>query len=172
MASDEAPARPAPAKAPARQADRVAAVVLLLFSGFVILASRSLPYWVANAPGPGFLPFWLGALLACAAAGLLLRTTGAGHGRGETVEVSGGVPSRAATVRVVAVVGLTAAAAAGTLLLGMVLASGAFMGATLTYLRPGRSRANMTAALLTGFLVWLLFARWLAVPLPVGPFGF
>ena len=158
---------PSSAKATARHADRVAATLLLLFAIFVILESRALPYWTASAPGPGFLPFWLGALLAFASVALLARTVPA---RG--IERAYAVPDRAATLRLAIVVALTIGAAALSLVAGLVLASGIFMGATLTYLRPGRTRANWTMAAVTAIVVWLLFVRWLAVPLPAGPFGF
>jgi len=141
-------------------ADRVSAALLFLFSVFVIVEARTLPYWTSNSPGPGFLPFWLGVLLACASIALLRRPEGPPH--------SGSQPIG----RLAAIVGLTAAAAGLTSLIGMVLATGVFMAAMLVYLRPQHVLANAIAALLTPVLVWLLFVRWLTVPLPIGPFGF
>jgi hypothetical protein len=47
-------------------ADRVSAALLLVFAAFVIVEARALPYWTGSAPGPGFVPFWLGVLLAFA----------------------------------------------------------------------------------------------------------
>ena len=154
-------------KASARRADRVSATLLLLFSLFVIREARALPYWTANAPGPGFVPFWLGVLLVCASIGLCARTFVGGPRGGECW-----LPDRAATRRVATLVGLTAASAGLSLVLGLVLASGVFMAATLTYLRPAQARANCAAAILAPIVVWLLFVRWLAVPLPAGPLGF
>ena len=152
--------------ATARQADRVSAILLLSFSGLVILQSRALPYWTADSPGPGFLPLWLGVLLACASTAMFARTFA-------IVTVGRLVfPNREGAVRLAIVVGLTVATAALALVIGLVLASGVFMGVTLTYLRPGRMRANWAMALGTSLVVWLLFVRWLAVPLPAGPLGF
>jgi hypothetical protein len=145
------------------RADRISATLLFLFSLFVIVEARALPYWTAHAPGPGFLPFWLGVLLACASAIMFARTPAG---------ILQPMPDRPTTIRLAVVIGLTACAAALTPIIGLVLASAVFMGATLAYLRPGRARANWTAALLTPLVVWLLFVRWLAVPLPAGPFGF
>jgi putative tricarboxylic transport membrane protein len=148
------------------KADRVSAILLLFFSGLVILQSRALPYWTADSPGPGFLPFWLGVLLACASAALLARTFA-------PVAVDRLVfPNREAAFRLTIVVALTITTAALALVVGLVVASGVFMGVTLTYLRPGRARANWATALCTALVVWLLFVRWLAVPLPAGPLGF
>jgi putative tricarboxylic transport membrane protein len=147
-------------KATAR-ADRVSGALLLLFSLFVVVEARALPYWAANAPGPGFLPFWLGVLLACVSVWMFARPAPLAP-----------FPDRATTTRVATVVAFTAAAAVLSLVAGLALASGAFMGVTLAYLRPTHTRANWIAALLTPVVVWLLFVRWLAVPLPAGPFGY
>jgi putative tricarboxylic transport membrane protein len=142
-------------------ADRVAATFLLAFAVFVIFEARSLPFWTANAPGPGFLPFWLGVLLALAAVVMLTARA-----------VPQTLPDRSTTIRLAAIVGMTAAAAALGLVIGLVLASGVFMGATLAYLRPAHTRANLVATVLAPAVVWLVFVRWLSVPLPVGPLGF
>jgi putative tricarboxylic transport membrane protein len=141
--------------------DRVSAILLLLFSAFVIVEARTLPYWTTDAPGPGFLPFWLGVLLACGAVALFKSTA-----------ASQALPDRATAIRLTVVVALTAGASVLGLFIGLVLASGIFMGATLTYLRPGRARTNALTAVLTPVVVWLLFVRWLSVPLPTGPLGF
>jgi putative tricarboxylic transport membrane protein len=147
------------------RADRVSATLLLLFSVLVIFAARALPYWTANAPGPGFVPFWLGLLLACASVAMFARAqVRFGH--------ESALPDRATTFRVATVVGLTAGAAALTPVVGLVVASGVFMGVTLAYLRPGHPRGNWVATILTPIVVWLLFVRWLAVPLPAGLFGY
>ena len=155
------------------RADRISATLLFLFSLFVIVEARALPYWTANSPGPGFLPFWLGVLLACASASMFARTLRAGRAEAppDTLTLQP-MPDRTDAVRLTIVVCLTAAAAALTLVIGLVLASAVFMGATLAYLRPRHARANWIAAVMTPVIVWLLFVRWLAVPLPAGLFGF
>jgi putative tricarboxylic transport membrane protein len=161
------------------RADRISATLLFLFSLFVIVEARALPYWTANSPGPGFLPFWLGVLLACASASMFARTlmfarplgAGGADPPPDTLTLQP-MPDRTDAVRLTIVVCLTAAAAALTLVIGLVLASAVFMGATLAYLRPRHARANWIAAVMTPVIVWLLFVRWLAVPLPAGLFGF
>jgi putative tricarboxylic transport membrane protein len=158
----------APTSAPGP--DRLAAVVLIALAAGAIFAARTLPYWVGNAPGPGFVPFWLGVLLACAAAALLVRTWAGASAR--VAPAAPVLPSGAAAVRLAAVIGLTIATAVLAPVIGFVLASALFMGATLAYLRPGHARANWTATFAAPVVVWLLFVKWLAVPLPAGPFGF
>lgn len=148
--------------------DRLAAILLLLFGVFVSRESRELAYWTANAPGPGFLPFWLGVLLALSAAAILARASAAAGARPHP----GRAPEAVAWGRVAALLGLTTAACAAGLVIGFVPAVGVFIGVTLTYLRPGAARANWTIASIAPAIVWLVFVRWLAVPLPAGPFGF
>jgi putative tricarboxylic transport membrane protein len=145
-------------------ADRAAALLLLVFGVFVIIEARALPYWTGTAPGPGFVPFWLGVLLVCASAALAAKTP-----RRTVAPLDAGGATHA---RPSIIVALTAAFALLTLVVGLVVASGIFMAATLTYLRPARTRSNGIAAVATPFAVWLVFVRWLAVPLPAGPFGF
>ena len=161
------------AEASTRRIDRIAAILLLLFAAFVVVEARILAQWNGSAPGPGFLPFWIGVLLACGAVALFVQTFLGGDAPrpalAESIEV---LPDRATTIRLAIVVALTAAAALLTPVIGLVLASAAFMGATLAYLRPGRRRANLAAALITPIVVWLVFVRWLSVPLPAGPLGF
>ena len=149
-------------------ADRAGGILLLLFAAFVTARAREMPYWMTNAPGPGFLPFWLGVMLG----GASLLMIGATLFRRTGPLPSTAEQPAAEVTRVAVVVGLTAGAAALALAVGLVLASGVFMIATLAYLRPGRMTANLAAGLITPLVVWLLFVRWLAVPLPAGPFGF
>jgi putative tricarboxylic transport membrane protein len=153
------------------RAERVSATLLFLFSVLVIFGALALPYWTANAPGPGYVPFWLGVMLAGASIGMFARTIAMGSGQTHR-DAQPWLPDRATTFRVATVVALTAGAAALSLVAGLVVASGVFMGVTLAYLRRGHPRGNVVAAILTPIVVWLLFVRWLAVPLPAGLFGY
>jgi putative tricarboxylic transport membrane protein len=144
-------------------ADRVSGMLLLAFSALVMQQARALPYWAADAPGPGFVPMWLGGLLACLSLGLIARPAASrGH---HAVAVATWRP-------VLMVAALTAGAAALSLVAGLVLASGLFTAVTLAYLRPGHVRGNVVASVLTPLVMWLVFVRWLGVPLPTGPLGF
>ena len=143
-------------------ADRVSGLLLLAVSALVMQQARALPYWTADAPGPGFVPFWLGVLLGCLSIALVARRAPA---RGPAVAVRG----RRGSVAIV--IALTAGAAALSLVAGLVLASGLFTAVTLTYLRPGHLRGNIAASVATSIVVWLVFVRWLGVPLPTGPLG-
>lgn len=56
-----------------KKADMITGVVLLAFSGYVIRESWRMPASMTFGPGPAFLPFWLGVLLAVFA-GILFVT--------------------------------------------------------------------------------------------------
>ena len=47
-----------------KKADMITGVVLLALSGFVIQETWRMPASMTFGPGPAFLPFWLGVLLA------------------------------------------------------------------------------------------------------------
>ena len=47
-----------------KRVDRITAIVLLVFSVLVMFESSKMPLQVEFAPGYGFFPFWLGALMA------------------------------------------------------------------------------------------------------------
>jgi len=54
-----------------KKADIITGVVLLALSGYVIREARLMPQSGTFGPGPGFLPLWLGVLLAILAVILL-----------------------------------------------------------------------------------------------------
>ena len=57
-----------------RSADRITAVLLLVFSAaFAAGALKYYRYWAHDGPGPAFLPFWLGVVMAVLAAMMLFR---------------------------------------------------------------------------------------------------
>jgi hypothetical protein len=192
--------------------------VLLGFALFVVWQALRLPYWAQTAPGPGFVPLWLGVLLAAAALALLaardrgrrparprrmIHSAPRGHkeqpGKSEVSgvfvvseeqqensEVSGvsvdqtsgvsvdptSVGSVAEARRIASITGFAAGAAALVYPLGLPLASGVFVAAVLFYLSPERRLANAVGAAATPVVIWILFVRWLTVPLPRGIFGF
>jgi putative tricarboxylic transport membrane protein len=150
-----------------RHADRAAAGLLLLFGVFTIAQAARLPYRSDLAPGPGFVPLWLGVALAVSAAALL-----AGTFERPTHAASPEWPA-GRDLASLAVVTLSAVAAAlSVAVIGLPLASGAYMLAVLFFLQPSRRWLNGSLAIATPVVVWFVFVRWLAVPLPLSRLGF
>jgi putative tricarboxylic transport membrane protein len=146
--------------------DRVAAAVLLGVGAFVAVYARTLPYWHDYAPGPGFFPFWLGVLLACAAVVELAPTIVFRRPASER----GGDPQL--TRRSWALAALSVGAALLIAPLGLILATALFVAAASWTLDPSRRIVVVFATLLIPACVWLVFVAWLNVPLPRGPLGF
>jgi putative tricarboxylic transport membrane protein len=57
-----------------KKADIITAIILLVFSGYVIQESWRMPPSATFGPSAGFLPLWLGVLLAVLATILLLTS--------------------------------------------------------------------------------------------------
>jgi putative tricarboxylic transport membrane protein len=138
-------------------ADRWAALVLAAFGIFITAQAWRLPYWVDRSPGPGFVPLWLGLLLSICAGLVVVR------GRTPRGEPAEPLASRS---NAIALAVITTVVAAAVPLIGLVAATAVLTAAAGWKLDPRRPMAIGAATLATPFLVWLIFVRWLGVPLP------
>jgi putative tricarboxylic transport membrane protein len=150
-----------------RSADRIAGAGLLALAvAFSAGALQQYPYWGDNGPGPGFLPFWLGVVMAVLASMLLvgaLRSRDPGEPwlpRGEGLR------------RLVLVLGLTALLVALLEVVGMVVGTVLFIAVLLRVLDRESWRRTLAVALGVAGFNYLVFTLWLRVPLPVGLLGF
>jgi putative tricarboxylic transport membrane protein len=152
-----------------RAADVAAAGGLLTVGVLVVLISRRQPYWHDYAPGPGFVPLWLGLLLSAVASLQLFLLMTASPSAPESSPSTDDQP----LTRRTAVLGFLAVAAALLVApLGFVLAMAAFVAAASWSIDPHRHITNTAATVAIPVCVWLLFGVWLGVPLPRGPLGF
>jgi putative tricarboxylic transport membrane protein len=144
--------------------DAVAAAALLLFAAVAAVESlRLLPYGAVRNPGPAFFPWWTSLTLAIFSTVLLARTL-AGHAGRRGAE--GG--------RWVKVAGLLAALAVYALVLdsiGYPIATFALVLFMLRVTEPAPWPVALAIALLAAGGTYLVFAVWLSVPLPAGPFA-
>ncbi len=139
-------------------ADRAAALALAAFGLFITGHAWRLPYWTDRSPGPGFVPLWLGILLTICAGWVFVRA-GAPAPREPEERLTGRSDPIALAI-------MTTLAAAIAPLVGLVAATAALTAAAAWRLDPRRPLAIVAAALATPVLVWLIFVRWLGVPLP------
>ncbi len=150
-----------------RSADRTAGAVLLVFAlAFGAGALKQYAFWGPNGPGPAFLPFWLGVVMALLATLLLvgaLRTRDAG---------AAWLPSGEGLRRLAIVVGVTVAFVALLNVTGMVIGTVLFLVVLMRYLDRCAWPLTLMVALATAAFIYLVFARWLRVPLPTGVLGF
>ena len=150
-----------------RSADRIAGAALLALAiAFVTFALRQYAYWGENGPGPAFLPFWVGLVLALLATLLLVGAMRSGN-PGEPW-----LPDRTGLVRIGLVLGATIVYVALLGVLGMTIATALFLVVLVRW--PDRQpwRTAIAVAIAVAAINYVVFVRWLHVPLPEGPFGF
>jgi hypothetical protein len=149
-----------------RSADRVTGAVLLVLAlAFSAAALRNHTSWGETGPGPAFLPFWLGLVMALLATLLLvgaLRSRDAGQAwlpRGDGLR------------RLALVIGASVAFVVLLPLLGMALSTALFIVVLLRLLERHRWPLSVAVAVGVTGVNYLVFTYWLKVPFPVGVFG-
>jgi len=151
-----------------RRAEQVTGSVLFIFSLVLMEGSRRLPPSATFGPGAGFLPFWLGALMAVLSILLLVKATSQrGGSPGRSL-----MPSRQALAQV----GMTIGSLAGYILLlewlGFLLATGGLTALLLGVVERERWFATVLVALLNAVGLYMIFQVLLGVNLPRNPLGF
>jgi putative tricarboxylic transport membrane protein len=146
-----------------RNADRVTAALLLAFAvAFSAGAVKSYQWWGSGGPGPAFVPFWLGLVMALLAAMMLVRSLKQQH-RGETWFPRGEglrdlLVVLAATVAYIALLNVT----------GMIIGTALYLAFLVRYLGKHRWWVILAVALGAAGFNWLVFVHWLRVPMPEG----
>ena len=146
-----------------RSADRVTAALLLAFAvAFSVGALKQYQWWGSGGPGPAFMPFWLGLVMACLALGLLLRSLkeqnpgAAWLPRGEGLRDM--LVVLAATVAFIALLKVT----------GMIIGTALYLAFLVRYLGRHRWWVTLSVAVAAAGFNWLVFVHWLRVPMPEG----
>jgi hypothetical protein len=150
-----------------RGADRIAGAGLLVLAiSFSAGALTHYAYWSPNGPGPAFLPFWLGVVMAVLALLLLVGALRSRH-PGEDW-----VPRGEGLRRLDWVLGVTVALVALLDVVGMIVGTVVFMVVLVRALDRHPWPTTLAVALAVAGFNYLVFTRWLHVPLPVGVLGF
>ena len=150
-----------------RRADSIAGAALLaLGASFSVGALKQHVYWGDNGPGPGFLPFWLGLVMALLAGALLLGALRAADAGPAWLPTGDGLR------RLAVVLGLTTALVALLQVVGMVLGTVLFLITLMRWLDRLPWPTTLSVALAVAAANHLIFAYWLKVPMPVGVLGF
>jgi len=151
-----------------KKADLITGIVLLTLSGYVIWESWRMPPSATFGPGSGFLPFWLGIVMAALAAMLIL---GAWLRKTDPQEKAP-FPGGKALMRVTLVmVGL------GIYIflmevLGFLLNTFAFVAYLMLAVERERWKLTMLVALFTTAGLYIIFQVLLGITLPKSMFGF
>ena len=120
-----------------RRADRIAGAALLALAvAFSAGALRYYSYWGPGGPGPAFLPFWLGVIMAVLA-GMLLA--GALRARDPGAKW---LPDGKGLRRISVVLGVTIVFVALLKIVGMILGTALFLMVLMRYLRSEERRVG------------------------------
>lgn len=143
-------------------ADAVIAALLLILGIYWITAGLPLGLWRGSTPGTGFLPFWYGVLIALLSLAILVQRVR--QSQPDAAEYES--PRKPLLILLV-----VAVAIAGLEVVGFVPS---IMGTMLVLFvvieRLPLVLSAIVAAVITAAL-YLMFAKWLGVPLPVGLLG-
>jgi hypothetical protein len=142
------------------------ALFLLCCSVITVISSRSYDYWYSNQPGPGFFPFWLGILLAVLS--LILLFLSLKQGSREKIYF----PNRAAFKKLGIILGTQLGFVIVINKLGFLITSALFLFTLFACFPKYRNLVNGILSICISALFYLLFQRWLSIPLPSGYFGF
>jgi len=148
--------------------DAVGGLILFLFGTGTTLLALQLPIGSFRAPGSGLFPLILGVALMGLAAAHLLQLRLAARGAAPAPAPAGG---RGSLSRVLAFVAAVAAATALLGPLGYPLVSLLLLAALLRILGLRPWWTAVAIALGTAAAAYVLFVRWLQIPLPRGWLG-
>lgn len=151
-----------------KKADQITAIVLLLFSAFIIEESSKMTLQVEFAPGYGFFPFWLGILMAVLSIMLFVNA----WQRPAALDEEAPIPGRQALINVAIILGALGLYAFLMEPLGYVIDTLILVCLLLGVVeREKWLTTGVVAVAITGAL-YVIFQVLLGVPLPKGPLGF
>lgn len=150
-----------------KKADLITGVILLVLSGYLIQSASRLPPSPGFGPGAGFLPFWLGVLLAVLAV-ILLWT--AWH-RQATEKDKSPFPEKKALILVMGALGGLAAYIVLLDVLGYLVDTFLYVMFLMWIVERERWKIAAAVAVLTAAALYIIFRVLLKVTLPSNMFG-
>ncbi len=151
-----------------KKADLITGFVLLALSGYVIWESLQMPQSATFGPGVGFLPFWLGALLAVLALILLVNA----WRRPEDPQERPPFPGKKALISVSLVLAGLAAYIILMEWLGFVVNTVLLVTFLLKGVERERWPMTLLIAVLTTAALYIIFRVLLGIKLPANFLGF
>jgi putative tricarboxylic transport membrane protein len=151
-----------------RKADRITGVIVLLFSIYLMEESWRMPPSATFGPGAGFLPFWLGALLALLSILLIVNAF-----RRPVVSTTKRIfPSGRVLLTLGAVIAGLAVYILTLEILGFLVGTGLLTAFLLGFAGRERWYTTILVAVLNAAGLYVIFQVLLGVNLPSNRFGF
>ena len=146
-----------------RAADLITAAVLMLLAGVVLFDAVRLGIgWGTDGPKSGFFPFWLATIMIATCAVIVLQALRRGS--------AAPFVTREQLAPVLKVLWPAAGMVAVTQFLGLYVASALYIGFYMRWVGRHSWLAVMALSLSIPLVTFLVFEKWLLVPLPKGPF--
>lgn len=156
-----------PAATGMKRSNQVAAIILFLFSIYMIFESLQMKLFDQYGPGPGLFPFGLGIILAILSVALFIE-----YASSRKKDKASPFPERAALISV----GLVIVALIGYALvintLGYVITTFIFVLFLMGVVQRDKIKMTTLTAIGVAVMLYLIFEVGLHVRLPKGPFGF
>ena len=149
-----------------RRCNQVVGILLLVFSIWIVIASRDLVYKEEFSPGAGFFPFWLGVSLLILSLILLLNSTIMKF----YITEDNPFPGKRALLRIACIMGSLLLSLLIFERIGFLITMGVFVAFLLIFMEKYRWYSGIMISLVMVFAVYGIFKIWLDVPLPPGLF--
>ena len=151
-----------------RRGDQVTGIIVLAFSLALMEGSRRLPPSATFGPGAGFLPFWLGALMAVLSSLLLVKACRQPVAAADKALF----PNRRVLIPVGATIGSLAAYILVLDRLGFLLGTGLLTAFLLGVVEREKWPTAVLVAVLNSVGLYVIFHVLLGVSLPKSALGF
>jgi hypothetical protein len=151
-----------------RRADRIFAVIGLGLSLWCILESTKFTYMARFTPGPGFMPFWVGVVLAVLSSYLLYDSFRRERSSQDFKKI---LPERHALYRVAAILLMLFGVKFSMNVLGFPLTLAVFAAAILAILEKYGVVKSLLCGVAYAAATWFIFEYILAMGFPKGFLG-
>ncbi len=152
-----------------KKADVITGIVLLVLSGGVIGGAWQMPQSATFGPGAGFLPFWVGVILAVLAVLLLVS---AWTRKTTEKDTTSPFPGAKPLVAITGVLGGLAAYIFLIEVLGFLADTFLYVAFLLGIVERERWQVTLAVAVLTTASLYIVFQVLLGITLPSNRFGF
>jgi putative tricarboxylic transport membrane protein len=149
--------------------EAIVGIVIFLFGGLTALLSLRMPIGTFRMAGTGMFPLFLGILLMILSGLFVLKFFF--QGKGEQVKKEASIQSSESPMQLILFLGAMALATLFLNQLGYPLIAFLLMVALLRILGIKRWGLNILISVATAVGSYLLFVRWLDIPLPKGWIG-